>query len=63
MEGAGGVFFIIVMIGFCFFAYSLFNTVTVSDVRREAIEHGYAHYSTDTRGNTTFEWNDKVKLP
>ncbi len=32
-------------------------------LKQQAIEHGYAHYSTDTRGNTTFEWNDKAKLP
>ncbi len=32
-----------------------------ADLRREAVEHGAARWDSDSRGHTTFHWNDAKK--
>ncbi len=56
--------------GFCLFAIMLWaliwfchgiwsDSFSAKILKQQAIEHGYAHYSVDSKGNTTFEWNNE----
>jgi len=39
---------------------TLIKDVNTVALKKQAVERGYAHYSVDSNGNTTFEWNDKA---